>query len=78
VEQLLKETEAYLEKLGVKLREQKELASKESDSVAYTDGTELAKEADEKGKNQVNTCSSTCFFVMNMEIFGVGWRKYPS
>lgn len=75
MEQLLKETEAYLEKLGVKLREQKELASKESDSVAYTDGTQLAKAADEKGKNQVNTCSSTCFFEMNMEIFGVGWRK---
>lgn len=64
-----------MEKLGVKLREQKELASKESDSVAYTDGTELAKKADEKDKNHINTCSSMCFFVMDMEIFGVGWRK---
>lgn len=75
MEQLLKETEAYLEKLGVKLQEQKELSSKESDSVAYTDGTELAKEAEEKDKNQVNTSSSKCFFVMKIGNFGVGWRK---
>lgn len=64
MEQLLKETEAYLTKLGVKLREQKELAKMESDNLETT--VRLEDESVAAGKDQT--------LVRKLDLMHVDWQ----
>lgn len=53
MEKLLKETEGYLQKLGVKLQKQKELAKLENDFSESNSVMEVAIESDAKDNTQV-------------------------
>lgn len=67
VEKLLRETEGYLQKLGVKLQKQKELARLENDHSENNSVFEVAKQPDAKDNTQVSSKSLSSIFVIKIK-----------
>lgn len=67
MEKLLRETEGYLQKLGVKLQKQKELARLENDFSESNSVMEVAIESDSKDNTQVP--NSDCLIALEIFYF---------
>ncbi len=65
VEQLLKETEGYLQKLGVKLQKQKELSKLEDE---FTESNLVLNDAvGVQGKDQTQVCDCTLLLIRSCQ-----------